>query len=348
MNFPASRSRYRILNAEPLGFSPEASQLLTSIGELNERSLTRPELLAQVGTYDVVIVRFGHRIDKEMLDAGRPRLKAIVTATTGVDHIDSDYAEANGVSVLSLRGEREFLETVSATAEHTWALLLALTRQIPEACNSVLSGIWERDLFRGHELQGKHLGIIGLGRVGRKVARYGEAFGLDVCAYDPYVERWVNSVDRAPSLSALLSRSEIVSIHVPLADATTNMIGDAQLGLLSAGALLLNTSRGEVLDEAAVVRHLESGRLGGVAVDVLKNETRPEGVFESPLLSYARLHRNLLVTPHIGGATAESMAKTELFMASKLARFLRSELDIREAPTLHNSLPLTRPNGSDR
>ena len=112
--------------------------------------------------------------------------------------------------------------------------------------------------------------------------------------------------------------------------------------------MLLNTSRGEVLDEAAVVRHLESGRLGGVAVDVLKNETRPEGVFESPLLSYARLHRNLLVTPHIGGATAESMAKTELFMASKLARFLRSELDIREAPTLHNSLPLTRPNGSDR
>ena len=153
------------------------------------------------------------------------------------------------------------------------------------------------------------------------MARYGAAFGLNLAAYDPYVERWVNSVDRAPSLSALLSRSEIVSIHVPLTDATRNMIGDAQLSLLSAGALLVNTSRGEVLDEAAVVRHLESGRLGGAAVDVLKNETKPEGVFESPLVSYARFHRNLLVTPHIGGATAESMAKTEVFMASKLATF---------------------------
>ena len=107
--FSSLTIRYRILNAEPLGSLLKRASCSTSIGELNERSLTRPELLAQVGTYDVVIVRFGHRIDKEMLDAGRPRLKAIVTATTGVDHIDSDYAEANGVSVLSLRGEREFL-----------------------------------------------------------------------------------------------------------------------------------------------------------------------------------------------------------------------------------------------
>src|SRR6185295_17876891 len=118
-------------------------------------------------------------------------LKVIVTAATGVDHIDTDYATARGIEVLSLRGESEFLESVSASAEHTWALLLALVRRIPQAFASVQRGEWNRDLFRGHELKDKRLGIVGLGRVGRKVAIYARAFGMRTAAYDPYAQRWL-------------------------------------------------------------------------------------------------------------------------------------------------------------
>ena len=324
MHSAHSLGRYHILNAEPLGFSAQASAALKRIGEVTERSFSRDALLAELSGYDALIVRFGHRIDREVIDAGCPRLKAIVTATTGVDHIDVEYAEANGVTVLSLQAEHEFLETVSATAEHTWALVLALTRHIPQAFRAVLNNSWDRDRFRGHELQGKRLGIIGLGRVGRKVANYAEAFGLKIAAYDPYTQRWVESVTRCHTLSDLLVFSEILTVHVPLTDETRKMISNEELSLLHPETVLINTSRGEVLDESALLRHLESGRLGGAAVDVLTDETKPGGALESALLAYARTHDNLLITPHIGGATAESMAKTELFMASKLIAFLRS------------------------
>jgi D-3-phosphoglycerate dehydrogenase len=280
-------------------------------------------LLSQLSDYDVLIVRFAQKINQEIIDAGI-RLKAIVTAATGVDHIDVDYARLKGIAVLSLRGETEFLESVSATAEHTWALLLALTRRIPQAFNSVCASLWERDSFRGRELQGKRLGIIGLGRVGRKVAGYAQAFGLHVAAYDPYALRWTEGVERYSTLSQLLSQSEVISLHIPLTKDTVKIIGREQLALLSSGAILINTSRGGVLDEKALVDSLKSEQLAGAAVDVLCHENSDEGIHQSPLLAYARTHDNLLITPHIGGATDESMAKTEVFMASKLARFFET------------------------
>jgi D-3-phosphoglycerate dehydrogenase / 2-oxoglutarate reductase len=319
----ATASPIRILNVEPLGFSPEARDILNHIGDVTDLSLSRSELLSQLSDYDVLIVRFAQKINQEIIDAGI-RLKAIVTAATGVDHIDVDYARLKGIAVLSLRGETEFLESVSATAEHTWALLLALTRRIPQAFNSVCASLWERDSFRGRELQGKRLGIIGLGRVGRKVAGYAQAFGLHVAAYDPYALRWTEGVERYSTLSQLLSQSEVISLHIPLTKDTVKIIGREQLALLSSGAILINTSRGGVLDEKALVDSLKSEQLAGAAVDVLCHENSDEGIHQSPLLAYARTHDNLLITPHIGGATDESMAKTEVFMASKLARFFET------------------------
>lgn len=314
-------SPIRILNVEPLGFSSEALAILSQLGQVVEMPLNRSELLSQLSSYDVLIVRFGQRIDREVIDAGS-RLKAIVTAATGVDHVDVDYARERGIEVLSLRGENEFLETVSAAAEHTWALLLALVRRIPQAFKSIRAGLWERDLFRGRELNGKRLGILGFGRIGRKVATYARAFGMDVAAYDPYARQWIKSVERSPTLSELLVRSEIISLHVPLNKETLKIISREELLLLPLGALVINTSRGEVLDETALVDCLEEGHLAGAAVDVICHENGNAGIPQSLLVNYARAHENLLITPHIGGATDESMAKTEIFMAAKLARFL--------------------------
>ena len=312
----------RILNAEPEYYSPAARMILERLGTVTDGPFPRPELIARLPDIDVLIVRLGHQVDRAMLEPAS-RLKVIVSATTGLDHIDTVFAEKKGIAVLSLRGETEFLRSIPATAEHTWALLLALVRNLPGAFQSVLAGEWERDRFKGHDLAGKRLGILGLGRIGEKVARYGLTFGMRVFAHDPYRSGWVDGVERTASLPDLLHQSDVLSIHVPLNEQTVRLVGAAELSCLPAGAVLVNTSRGPVLDEPALLAALESGRLAGAALDVLVGER--ENLSRSPLLAYARTHPNLILTPHIGGATYESMATTEIFMARKLQAFLEGE-----------------------
>lgn len=312
----------RILNAEPLGYSEAARRILQAIGQVDELGLDREGLLSRLPDYHVLVVRLGFQVDRAVIDAGG-RLRAIVTATTGLDHIDVPYAEGRGIAVLSLRGEREFLRSIPATAEHAWALLLALTRRIPWAHDSVLDGKWERDDFRGHDLCGRRLGILGLGRIGERVARYGLAFGMHVAAYDPAPVGEMAGVTRCASMAELLCRSDVLSIHVPLNEGTEKLVGRAELAQLPRGALLINTSRGAVLDEAALLKALGNHQLGGAALDVVAHEREQPAAGREALLAHARAHTNLLITPHIGGATMESMRDTEVFMAEKLKRHLR-------------------------
>lgn len=313
----------RILNIEPEGYCNEARTILNQIGEVVDAPLQRIELLKRLSEFDVLILRLAHQIDREVIDAGF-RLKIIVTATTGLDHIDIDYARSKGIAVLSLYGETKFLNTINATAEHTWALLLALIRCIPQAFASVKVGNWNRDNFRGNELYGKHFGIVGLGRIGRKVASYGLAFGMNVAAYDPYTKQWVDGVVKMATLHELLNQADIISLHVPLNAETKSMIGIEEIQTLPQGAILLNTSRGELVNEESLVKALESKHLAGAAVDVVIHERNSTQRQSSPLQAYSRFNENLLITPHIGGATYESMAKTEVFMARKLAEFLNT------------------------
>jgi len=310
-----------ILNAEPLGYSAKAGALLAQLGEVSAKEMTRSRLLKELDHYDVLIVRLAHQIDREVINAGG-RLRAIVTATTGLDHIDLEYAQGRGITVLSLRGETEFLQEVRATAEHTWALLLGLLRNIVPASIAARQGNWDRDRFRGRELNGKRLGIVGLGRLGQKIARYGQVFGMAVGAFDPLVREWIDGVRREPTLTDLLKKSDILSLHVSLNTETQGMIGATELALLPAGAVLVNTSRGQLIDESALITALKRRHLAGAALDVVAQERNSEKRRLSPLLDYAGTHENLLITPHIGGATYESMAKTEVFMAHKLTKFL--------------------------
>jgi D-3-phosphoglycerate dehydrogenase len=310
-----------ILNAEPLGYSAEASAMLTELGEVVAKEMSRSQLLKELGDFDALIVRLANQIDREVIEAGG-RLRVIVTATTGLDHIDLGYAQERGITVLSLRGETEFLQEVRATAEHTWALLLGLLRNIVPASIAACQGNWDRDRFRGRELDGKRLGIVGLGRLGQKVARYGQVFGMDVRAFDPLVEEWIDGVRREPTLTDLLKKSDILSLHVPLNTETQGMIGATELALLPAGAVLVNTSRGQLIDESALINALKRKHLAGAALDVVAQERNSENRRLGTLLDYAGTHENLLITPHIGGATYESMAKTEVFMALKLKKFL--------------------------
>ena len=316
----------RVLHAEADGWAAEARQRLEEVAEVSAESLGRPALLGRLAEVDALLVRLGHQIDAELL-AAAPRLRFVASATTGLDHIDLEATAARGVEVLSLRGETEFLEKIPATAEFTWALLLALLRRIPAASSDVRQGFWRRERFRGRELAGRHLGLVGLGRVGRQVAGFGLAFGMQVAAYDPCPAKVPAGVEICPSLEALLARSDVLSLHAGLDASTRGMLGARELALLPPGAVLINTARGGLLDEQALVAALEKGHLEGAALDVIENERDPEQRLSGPLARY--LHEQgeqgrLLITPHLGGATFDSMARTEIFIAEKLAARLRA------------------------
>lgn len=321
MTKPAQGEGLRILNVEPQGYAEGARQKLLALGTLVEKTMTQTELCEALPGFDVLIVRLNHQIDRQTIRAGK-RLKAIVSATTGLDHIDVDYARRCGIHVVSLKGEVEFLKTISATAEHTWALLLCLMRRLLPAAASVTRGEWDRDAYRGRELSAKKLGIVGLGRLGEKVARYGLAFEMQVGAYDTGGNGRMPDVWTAESLETLLSWSNVVSLHVPLNETTRGMIGQRELGLMTPGAVLINTSRGAIIDEAALIEALRRGQLGGAALDVMTNERHDARRAASPLLAYARENDNLIISPHIGGATYESMARTEAFIIDKLTGVL--------------------------
>lgn len=327
----------RILVAESRGFSPAAERRLRELGDVTLADLDQAGLLSAVAGADVVVVRLRNRVDAEVL-AAAPRLRAVVSPTTGLDHLDLAALEGRGVAVLSLRGETEFLRTVTGTAEHAWALLLALVRRLPAAAAAARTGDWDRDRFRGRELAGKTLGVVGLGRLGSMVARYGTAFGMRVVAYDPYLDPWPSGAapERVASLAALLAEADVVSLHVPLDDGTRGLMGSVALAAMKPGAVLVNTSRGSVVDEAALVEAVRSGRLAGAALDVVAGETAPGGAAASPAVAFASADDRILLTPHIGGATLESMENTEIFMAEKLARWIRGEpLAVPVAPSLH-------------
>ena len=315
----------RILNAESENYSLDAVAILKHIGQVDLQNLTREQLLTCIVDYDAVIVRLAFQVDEQLIDTAKC-LKAIVSATTGVDHIDMEYAGQKGIAVLTLRGETEFLRSIPATVEHTIGLMLALIRHIPWAYQSVQDGRWDRDAFKGHDLSGQKLGILGLGRIGEKVAALAQAFGMEIWAYDPYRNTFPSFVHQAKSLSELLQQAPVFSIHTPLNEETTHLISFDELASLPPHSYLINTARGDIINERALLHALESGHLAGAALDVIPGERDREKRRTSGLVDYARRHDNLIITPHIGGATYESMAMTEVFMARKLQRFFEGRV----------------------
>lgn len=316
---------FRVLHAEADGWPAEARRRLEEVATVETARLDRAGLLARMGDIDALIVRLGHQIDEEVFAAAGPRLRFLASATTGLDHVDLAAALRHGVEVISLRGEVDFLERIPATAEFTWALLLALTRKLPWAAADVRAGRWRREAFRGHDLAGRQLGLIGLGRVGRQVARFGLAFGMRVAACDPAPAQEVEGVHLCADLRELFGRSTVISVHAPLDDTTRGLLGERELGWLRRGSLLINTARGGLVDEAALVRALRDGRLAGAAIDVVANERDPAARAAGPLFRYLAEHGGegrLLITPHLAGASYDSMAHTEIFIADRLARAL--------------------------
>jgi D-3-phosphoglycerate dehydrogenase len=299
--------------------SQRALAVLQASAEVECREIPVGGLAAELASYDAVWIRLAHKLGADAFVAAG-RCKAIACPVTGLDHLDLSAAAAAKVQIVSLKGEVEFLKTVRATAELTLALMLSLLRQVPQAAASVKAGQWARDLFRGHELYGKTVGLVGVGRLGAIVAGYLRAFGARVVGYDIRSD-FPEGVERCDALEELLGMSDIVSIHVSLDARTKGMFGVAQFAAMRPGSWFVNTARGPVVDEAALLTALEKGQLAGAALDVLTGE--PDVDARHPVVRYAQAHPNLLVVPHIGGNTFESFEKTEVFIANKLIEALR-------------------------
>lgn len=314
----------RILIAEPQDYSAEALVLYRSLGEvIAEKTLSREELLSMISAVDVLVLRLAHKIDRAVFDAA-PNLKVIACPATGLDHIDQALAAERGVTLVGLKGETDFLRTIYASSEHVMALLFGLIRRIPWAHASVANDEWQRDRFKGYELHGKTMGIIGFGRIGSIVAQMAQGCGMAVLVSDPTVQSHTAGVEHV-SEDDLLARADVVVLAVPYTSETEHMINAQSFSKMKDGAIFVNISRGQLVDESALLSALESGKLSGAALDVLwAEERRPVVIAGDPLVAYAKTHQNLLITPHIGGATFDSMAKTEIFIAKKVTAFLQT------------------------
>ena len=244
-----------------------------------------------------------------------PNLKFVASPTTGLDHIDLDYCKSHNIAVLSLQGDTEFLRGVHATAEHCVGLMLSLLRHIPQAHADVCAGRGDREAWQGSELHDKYVGVVGAGRVGEQVMRLLYGFGCAFLAHDLHEMHYGQHVE---TLDELLRRSDIVTLHVPLNNSTRNLIGEAQLRLMKPCSVLINTSRGAVIDEAALLRALREGWIAGAALDVMCDE--PNVNYE--LICYTQHNDNLILTPHLAGNTAESRLKTQLRMCEKIRDFI--------------------------
>lgn len=257
------------------------------------------------------------RLTSDML-ATAPRLCIISCATTGADHIEGETLEARGIALRTLKEDRPVLQELTPAAELSWALLMACARRLVPAVAHVRDGRWVREDFPGVMLNGKRLGLVGLGRIGGWMARYASAFGMTVAAYDPGLEDWPEGVASA-TLPALFAESDFVSIHVHLSEATRGLVSAGLLAEAKPGLILINTSRGAVVDEAALLRGLETGRIGAAGLDVLDGE--PE-IGNHPLVEYARRHDNLLITPHCGGNSPDAVRKVCRHAAGKIRAVL--------------------------
>jgi len=314
----------QILNAESANYSDEAKKILESFAEVDYDDLTYASLKIQLSkkTYDALIIRLRNPIDENLISIA-PNLKTIATATTGLNHIDTEACYKKRIKIISLQGEVDFLKNIFATAEHTWALILSLIRKIPFAHQTILEEEWNRDHFIGYELHGKTLGIIGLGRLGSIVAGYARAFDMTILAHTKnkgiIVPEFITIVD----LVTLLKNSDIISLHLPLTEETIGFISKPQFLMMEKTPFLINTSRGEIIKEEDLLSALQNGLIKGAGLDVLSGEAVDNPVINNPLIEYAKTLDNLIITPHIGGATRESMEKTEIFIAKKIRDFFK-------------------------
>jgi D-3-phosphoglycerate dehydrogenase len=303
----------RVLVADPI--AREGIELLKRGADVRvQTGMAEPELCEAVRECDALVVRSETQVTAAVLEAAG-RLRVVARAGVGVDNIDVSAATRRGVLVVNSAGGNSL-----AAAEHTLAMLLSLSRNIPRAAESLRRGEWKRSRFVGVEVNRKTLGVLGFGRIGREVARRARGLGMKVIAHDQFIspEQAEHEGVELVDLPALLAQADYLTIHAPLTRETAGMLGEAQLRQLRRGARLINCARGGIVDEAALLRVLDDEHLAGAALDVFEQEPPPS---DHPLLR----HDRVIATPHLGASTQEAQVNVAVDVAEQILAVLAGQ-----------------------
>ncbi|HEX2120216.1 MAG TPA: phosphoglycerate dehydrogenase [Thermoanaerobaculia bacterium] len=309
-------TKFRVLVTDTLAESGLDILRKTDDVELDYRpGLKGQELLRAVAESDALITRSGTAVTPELVGSGN-RLRIVGRAGVGLDNVDVDAATTRGILVINAP-----TANIMSATEHTMAMLLALCRNIPEAHASVKRGEWTRSKFMGVELNGKTLGVIGLGRIGSRVTVRARAFGMTVVAYDPYIADTAFEKVGAEnvSLDRLLAVADVITVHTPMTDETRSMLGAGEIAKMKDGVIVLNIARGGIYDEQALADGLESGKISGAAVDVYVDEPPPQ---DHPLLNA----KNAILSPHIGANTIEAQDRVAVQTTEMVIEALRGSI----------------------
>lgn len=316
----------KVLISDPL--CPKGVKILEVEGDLlveQRCGLTQEDLLGIIDGYDALIVRSGTQVTRELIEKGS-RLKAIGRAGTGVDNVDIEAASERGIVVMNA----PFGNTIT-TAEHTLSLLLSLAREIPQAYASLREGRWERKKFMGVELGGKILGIVGLGRIGKEIARRARGLAMEVLAADPYISLQDTEVQglKLVELDELYAKADFITVHVPLGEKTWHLISEEAFAKMKPGVRIINCARGGIVDEQALYQAIKSGQVAGAALDVFEKEPPDK---DNPLFSL----ENIVSTPHLGASTKEAQENVAVEIAHQVVQFLKKGIVVNavNAPSL--------------
>ncbi|MCA9132848.1 MAG: phosphoglycerate dehydrogenase [Planctomycetales bacterium] len=307
-------AKFRIGVLDPI--APEGVALLKSDSDFQyeERiGLKGDELRQALTEFDGIIIRSGVKITAESLEGNR-RLKAIVRAGVGTDNIDKEAATRLGIVVMNTPAGNTL-----STAEHAFALMLALSRSVAPAYQSLCNGKWDRKSYMGTQLADKTLGVVGLGRIGREVALRGLAFGMRILAYDPFLsdeQATKLGIERVETVAEMLPKVDYLTVHTPLTNETKYLVGKKELALLKPGVRLINCARGGIYEEAALVEGLRQGQIAGVALDVFENEP----CTNSPLFGMP----GVVCTPHLGASTEEAQTQVAVEGIHLLLNFFKT------------------------
>ncbi len=303
---------FKILITDGLGENGQ-SILRAGARVVDKSGLSASELLDAVGEYDALVVRGRTRVTAQVFDAGK-RLKVVGRAGVGVDNIELEAAKKHSVTVVNAP-----TSTTSAVAELAFGLLLAVAREIPRADAAMKKGDWLKKELEGVELNGKTLGIIGYGRIGMEMGKRAAAFGMNVIAYDPFIQEAEIKARGAETVSIqdLFEWSDFISLHLPFNVQTRDLIGPLAFSEMKDGVRIVCAARGGIIDEAALLAALNSGKVAGAGLDVFATE--PPGATD--LVK----HPNVIATPHIGAQTAEAQARAAEDIAHEVLAALRGE-----------------------
>ena len=313
----------KILNTLDIDNIPEFSDVLSKYGRLINIQPERKAVLNEIKDAYAYISSASVKVDEEFLEKAN-NLKVIGSPSTGTDHLDLELIKKN-IVCYDISKEFKLINTFTATSELVFSLLLSLLRNIVPAVSDAKNGKWAREKYSGRQLFGKNFGIIGLGRLGIISARIANGFGMNVMAYDIH-DKDVENVTMV-DMDTLAKKSDFISIHVHLNKFTEGMINkDFFINMRDTG-IIINTSRGKIINESDLLFALENKLIYGAGLDVIDGEWLTEKeIYNHPLIKFSRENNNLLITPHVGGATRESIVGSRIFMAEKVAAYLKNNI----------------------